>query len=164
MNLAVFDVIGLLVLLAAGVRCAFRGFVAEFLSALALITGLAAAVIFTAALSPVLVPYLGETMWTPIVAFLIIFLIAYVLIKILESTLHRVIERVELEKLDQALGFFLGLIEGFLFLAILVFVLQLQTVVDVKPFLEESFLAGILQKIIPVGARFLEERLQSYRV
>lgn len=164
MNLAVFDVIGILILLAAGVRCAFRGFVAEFLSALALITGLAAAVIFTATLSPLLVPFLGETMWTPIVAFLLIFLVGYALIKILESTLHRVIERVELEKLDQALGFFLGLVEGFLFLAILVFVLQLQTVVDVRAFLEESFLARILQQIIPVGARFFEERLQSYSV
>ncbi len=164
MNLAVFDVIGILVLLAAGVRCAFKGFVAEFLSALAIITGLAAAVIFTATLSDVLSPYLGETLWTPIIAFLLIFLIGYVLIKIVESTLHRIIERVELEKLDQALGFFLGLIEGFLFLALLVFVLQLQTVIEIGPFLEESFLARILQQIIPVGAQFLEERLQSYSV
>ena len=86
------------------------------------------------------------------------------IIKIIESTLHRIIERVELEKLDQALGFFLGLIEGFLFLALLVFILQLQTVVEVGPFLEESFLAQVLQKIIPVGTQFLEERLQSYSV
>jgi len=164
MSLAVFDVIGILILLAAGIRCTFRGFVAEFLSALALITGVAAAVVFTATLSPVLAPYIGNNLWTPIISFLLIFLVGYAFIKIIESTFHRVIERVELEKLDQALGFFLGLIEGFLVLALLVFVLQLQTVVEVRPFLEESFLARFLQQIIPVGARFLEERLQNYNV
>ncbi len=164
MNLAVFDIIGILILLAGGVRCAFRGFVAEFLSALAIITGLAAALIFTSALSPLLAPYLGETIWTPIVSFLLIFLLGYVLIKIIESTLYRIIERVQLEKLDQALGFFLGVVEGFLLLALLVFVLQLQSVVEIGPFLEESFLARFLQQIIPVGAQFLEERLQNYSV
>jgi len=164
MNLAVFDVIGIVVLLAAGFRCAFRGFVAEFLSVLAFMTGLVLSVLGTSALTPVLAPYLGETFWTPIAAFLILFLTGYIIVKIVESTLHRLIERIQLEKLDQALGFFLGLIEGLLILAVLVFILQLQNAVDVRSFLDDSFLAGVLRKIIPVGARFLEQRLQEQSV
>lgn len=164
MNLAVFDVIGIVILLAAGIRCAFRGFVAEFLSALAILVGLASAVLFTAALAPVLAPYLGENIWTPVVAFLLIFLLGYVVVKVVESSLHRLIDRIELEKLDQTLGFVLGVVEGLLFLALLVFILQLQSVVDVDAFLEDSFLSRILQKVIPVGARFIEERLQNYSV
>lgn len=162
--MAVFDVIGIVVLLAAGFRCAFRGFVTEFLSVLAVLTGLTLAVLFTSALTPVLAPYLGESFWTPIVAFLIIFLVGYLIIKIIESTLHRIIEKIQLEKLDQALGFFLGLVEGLLVLAILVFVLQLQNVIEVKALLEESYIARVLQRIIPVGAQFLEQRLQEQSV
>lgn len=164
MNIAAFDIIGIVVLLIAGIRCTFRGFVAEFLSALAILTGLITALIFTGALAPVLAPYLGETFWTAIVAFLLLFLAGYVLIKIVESTLHRMIEKIELEKLDQALGFFLGVVEGFIFLALLVFILEVQTVIELDGFLEESFLAGILQSIIPVGAHFIQERLQAYSV
>jgi membrane protein required for colicin V production len=164
MNLAVFDVIGIVILLAAGIRCAFRGFVAEFLSALAVIVGLASAVLFTSALAPVLAPYLGEHIWTPVAAFLLIFLLGYVVVKIVESSLHRLIDRIELEKLDQTLGFILGVVEGIIFLALLVFILQLQSVVEVDAFLENSFLSRVLQKIIPVGARFIEERLQNYSV
>lgn len=162
--MAVFDVIGIVVLLAAGFRCAFRGFVTEFLSVLAVLTGLALSVLFTSVFTPVLVPFLGESFWTPIVAFLIIFLVGYLVIKIIESTLHRIIEKIQLEKLDQALGFFLGLVEGLLVLAILVFILQLQNVIEVKALLDESFIAGILWKIIPVGAQFLEQRLQEQSV
>jgi membrane protein required for colicin V production len=161
---AVFDVIGIVVLLAAGFRCAFRGFVTEFLSVLAVLTGLTLSVLFTSALTPVLAPYLGESFWTPIVAFLIIFLVGYLIIKVIESTLHRIIEKIQLEKLDQALGFFLGLVEGLLVLAILVFVLQLQNVIEVKALLEESYIARVLQRIIPVGAQFLEQRLQEQSV
>ncbi len=162
--MAVFDVIGIVVLLAAGFRCAFRGFVTEFLSVLAVLVALTLSVLFTASLTPLFAPYLGESFWTPIVAFLILFLVGYLIIKIIESTLHRIIEKIQLEKLDQALGFFLGLIEGLLVLAILVFILQLQSVIEVKALLEESFIAGILQRIIPVGAQFLEQRLQEQSV
>jgi membrane protein required for colicin V production len=164
MNLAVFDVIGIIILLAAGVRCAFRGFVAELLSALAVIGGLVGAVLFTSALSPVLAPYIGENIWTPVVAFLLLFLVGYIVVKIVESSLHRLIDRIELEKLDQTLGFVFGLLEGFLFLALLVFILQLQSVVNVDAFFQDSILASFLQKVIPVGARFIEERLQDYSV
>jgi len=164
MNFAVFDVIGIVVLLAAGFRCAFRGFVAEFLSVLAVLTGLTLSILFTSSLTPVLAPYLGETFWTPIVAFLLIFLIGYVIIKIIESTLHRLIEKIQLEKLDQALGFFLGLVEGIIILAVLVFILQLQNVIDVKDLLADSFIARVLQKIIPVGTQFIETRLHEQSV
>lgn len=164
MNVAVFDVIGIIVLIAAGFRCAFRGFVAEFLSVLAILAGLILAVLFTSTLTPVFSPYLGESFWTPIVAFLLLFLLGYIIIKIIESSLHRMIDKVQLEKLDQALGFFLGLVEGFLLLAVLVFILQLQNIVDVHAFLEESFIARVIQRIIPVGAQFLEQRLQQQSV
>ena len=164
MELAAFDVIAIVVLIVMGVRTAFRGFVAEFMTALAFIVGIGAAVLLTSSITVVLVPYLGDTFWTPVVAFLSIFLIVYLLLKIIEVTLHRIIDRIQLEKLDQALGFFLGMVEGFLLLAVIVFVLQVQTFLDVEGLFRESIVAGFIREIIPVGARYIEERLRNAHV
>jgi membrane protein required for colicin V production len=98
------------------------------------------------------------------VAFLLLFVITYLLVKLLESLLHGLVERIQLEKLDQALGFFLGLVEGFLLLAVLVFLLRIQPLLDVENLFAGSFLADLMQRIIPVGAQFIEEKLQDYRV
>ncbi len=164
MELAAFDVIAIVVLLFMGIRTALKGFVAEFMTFLALILGLAAAVLLTSSLSVLLIPYIGDTFWTPVAAFLALFLLVYLFLKIIEATLHRIIERVSLEKLDQALGFFLGIIEGFLILSVLIFILQIQTIVDVEGLFEESVVAGFIKQIIPVGARYLEQYLRTSHV
>ena len=65
------------------------------------------------------------------------------------------------EKLDQALGFFLGLIEGFLLIVILVFLLKAQPVFSVEHLMENSFAASIADKIIPLGTRIIEEGIQA---
>ncbi len=160
MEFAAFDVVSIVVIITMGVRTAFKGFVAEFMSVLALLIGIAAALLLASSVSILLVPYIGETFWTPIAAFLLVFLIVYLLLKLIEATLHRIIERIQLEKLDQSLGFFLGMLEGFLILAVIVFLLQLQSFMEVEGLFEESFIAGFIREIIPVGARFIEERLK----
>jgi membrane protein required for colicin V production len=98
------------------------------------------------------------------VAFLVLFVLTYLLVKLLESLLHGLVERIQIEKLDQALGFFLGLVEGFLLLAVLVFVLRVQPLFEVDQLFAGSFLADLMQRLIPVGAQFIEEKLQEYRV
>lgn len=162
--MAAFDVIAIVVLIVMGVRTALKGFVAEFMTALALIVGIGGAVLLTSTVSALLAPYIGETFWTPVAAFLMVFLLLYLLLKLIETTLHRIIARIQLEKLDQSLGFFLGLVEGFLILAVLVFLLQLQTFVPVQGLFEESVAAAVIRDVIPVGARFIEERLKNGHV
>ncbi len=162
--MAAFDVIAIVVLIVMGVRTALKGFVAEFMTALALIVGISGAVLLTSTVSALLAPYIGETFWTPVAAFLLVFLLLYLLLKLIEATLHRIIARIQLEKLDQSLGFFLGLVEGFLLLAVLVFILQLQNFVSVRGLFEESIAAAFIREIIPVGAQFIEERLKNSHV
>lgn len=162
--MAAFDVVAIVILIVMGVRTAFKGFVAEFLTALALAGGIGAAVLLTSDVSELLVPHIGETFWTPVAAFLLIFLVVYILLKIIEATLHRIIDRIQLEKLDQSLGFFLGLVEGFLLLSVAVFLLQLQTFVEVEALFEKSVAADFIRKVIPIGARYIEEQLKGSNV
>jgi membrane protein required for colicin V production len=164
MEFAVFDAIGIIILIVAAIRGAFRGFVTELMSTLSILAGVLVAIIFTAPTAPLLVPYIGNTFWTPIVAFLLLFVVTYLLVKLLEALLHGLVERIEIEKLDQALGFFLGIVEGLLLLAVLVFLLRIQPFLEIRGLFEGSFLADLMQRVIPIGAQFIEERLQNYRV
>ncbi|MFP4179931.1 MAG: CvpA family protein [Spirochaetaceae bacterium] len=157
--MAAFDVIAIVVLIAMGVRTAFKGFVAEFMTALSLIVGIGGAVLLTSRVSELLIPYIGATFWTPVVAFLLVFIVVYLLFKLLETSLHRLIDRIRLEKLDQSLGFFLGMVEGVILLAVILFFLELQSLVDVEGLFKNSIAADFIRKLIPIGAGFIEERL-----
>ncbi|MFO7849625.1 MAG: CvpA family protein [Spirochaetia bacterium] len=162
--MAAFDVIAIVVIIAMGVRTAFKGFVAEFMTALSLIVGIGGAVLLTSKVSELLVPYIGATFWTPVAAFLLIFIIVYLLFKLLETSLHRIIDRIKLEKLDQSLGFFLGMVEGFIMLAVLLFLLELQSTVEVEGLFENSIAAEVIRDIIPIGAAYIEDRLGDVNV
>ncbi|MCK5345781.1 MAG: CvpA family protein, partial [Candidatus Heimdallarchaeota archaeon] len=60
----------------------------------------------------------------------------------------------------QALGFFLGLLEGFLLIVILVFILRAQPIISIENLFENSFAASIADKIIPIGTKIIEEGMQ----
>lgn len=157
MNIAAFDIVSLIILFILAIRVTFRGFLTEIMSMASIIVGITIAVIFTRRVSLFLEAYIGQSFWNMIIAFLGLFLVSYLIIKIFESSLNTLIEKVQLEKLDQSLGFFLGLIEGFLLIVILVFVLQAQKIFDVSKLFENSYASYIADKIIPIGTKIIEE-------
>lgn len=161
MNIVAFDIVSLIILLILAIRVTFRGFVAEIMSMASVLVGIIIAVIFTHPVSLLLRGYIGESLWNTVIAFLGLFLISYLIIKLFESSLNSLIEKVQLEKLDQSLGFFLGLIEGFLFVVILVFVLRAQSFFEIDKLLENSFSASIADKIIPIGTKIIEGKIRG---
>lgn len=161
MNIVAFDIVSLIILLILAIRVTFRGFVAEIMSMASVLVGIIIAVIFTHPVSLLLQGYIGESFWNTVIAFLGLFLISYLIIKLFESSLNSLIEKVQLEKLDQSLGFFLGLIEGFLFVVILVFVLRAQPFFEIDKLLENSFSASIADKIIPIGTKIIEGKIRG---
>ena len=160
MNIVAFDIVSLIILLILAIRGTFRGFIAEIMSMASLIVGIIIAVVFTHPVSILLQRYIGESFWNTIIAFLGLFLVSYLIIKIFESSLNTLVEKVQLEKLDQALGFFLGLLEGFLLIVILVFILRAQPLISIENLFENSFAASIADKIIPIGTKIIEEGMQ----
>lgn len=161
MNIVAFDIVSIIILLILAIRVTFRGFVAEIMSVASVLVGLIIAVIFTHPVSILLQEYIGESFWNTVIAFLGLFLISYLIIKIFENSLNSLIEKVQLEKLDQSLGFFLGLVEGFLFIVILVFVLRAQPLFEVDKLLENSFSASVADKIIPIGTKIIEGKIRG---
>lgn len=144
------DIVLMVLIGAAAIRCAFKGFISEFMSFAALILGIVAAVFFSSAGAVLIDTYVGFSNWNQIIAFLIIFIVVYLLVKLFEGLLHRIFEKIHLDRLDRVLGFFLGLVEGGLAVMLLVYLMRVQPIFDLQPLLEESVIARFVLEIIPV--------------
>lgn len=158
MHVVAFDIVSLVVILIMAVRAVFRGFIDEFLSMAAVILGLAAALLFTGKVRVLVDKYIHSEFWSPVAAFLLLFLAVYIIVKILENALNSLIEKVQLEKLDQSLGFFLGVIEGCLVVVLIVFLLEIQPFVEIGSLFNDSIAYQAADKIIPLGKELLESR------
>ena len=152
--MSVLDIIFIIIAIVIVVRCIMRGFVEEFLSMAAIILGFAGAVFLSGPIGKIVETYFGLSMWSHIIAFLGCFIGIYIIIKILEGVIHRIFDKLNLERLDKALGFVLGLLEAFLVVAILIFILSWFTwlpFLDIEQLLADSFIAGFIKPLlIPV--------------
>jgi len=155
-SLSGLDIVFLILIAFAALRAGIRGFVHEFLSMAAVLLGIATAVLFSGIAAQLVQPYLGAGTWSQVVAFLGLFLIVYVIVRLFENALNRLIERINLESLDRALGFFLGIAEGLILVFVLVLVLQLQPVFDADQLLLESEIARFLIPLLPYAERALD--------
>jgi len=148
-NFSLIDIIIMLLIIAAAIRGAIKGFVAEAASMAALILGIGGAILFSRKLSLVLEKYLGRTAWNQLITFLLIFLVVYIAIKLLEGILHAIFEKLNLNKLDSALGFFLGIAEGLLLCGLALFVLNWQPVFETHELLRNSVFYRLLLPFLP---------------
>lgn len=153
-----FDIVLGLIILILMVRGAFKGFITEVLSFAALILGIGAAVIFGGLLSNLITNIFGDSIWSPVIAFLGIFIIVYLIVKLLEGAIQKGIEKLNLQKLDRVMGFLLGLIEGILIVSCIVLIVSLQPFVDVDEMVENSLFARIILPIlIPTAVGLLNQ-------
>jgi membrane protein required for colicin V production len=161
MNFVPIDVFFMVLFLIITVRCVFRGFVAEMMAIQAVVGGVILALI----LSPLVAGYLDELMkpsrWNPIIAFLVVFLLVYLLVKILEKIFASIFDRLNLERLDRALGLFLGMVEGVLVLAVLVYLIDLQPLFDSEKILAGSRVAQWIHLLLPEGPKMVSEGLNT---
>jgi membrane protein required for colicin V production len=149
------DMFFILLIVAAAVRGALKGFVAELASVAALVLGIWGAVAFSGHLLPALQKYLGDSLWNRLIAFLIIFLAIYIAVKLAELLLHRLFENLNLFRLDQVLGFFLGAGEGLLATVLLLYLLRWQPLLDTRHLLADSFFARLLLPLVFSGEPLL---------
>lgn len=143
------DIVFLVLLAASAIRCTLRGFVAEIMSMAAILASLGGALLLANTGALLIDKYVGFTKWNHIIAFLVIFLAIYLAVKLLEGLLHRLFEKIHLDKLDRALGFFLGLAEGALAVVFLVFLIQMQPLFELDELLNGSSIALFVLDFIP---------------
>jgi membrane protein required for colicin V production len=153
MGFAAIDIVFLVLIVVLAIRGAIRGFVTEIGSVAALVVGLGGAILFYKPLAALIGRLFGISMWNPLIAFLILFLVLYLVIKLLEHLLHAMFDKLNLERLDRAIGFFLGLAEGLLAVCVLLFLLNWQPLFDARKLLEHSLFARVLSPILPSPQR-----------
>lgn len=155
MDLTGLDIVFLIVIVFMALRGVFRGFVREFMAMAAIILGIAVAVIFSGIAAVYIQPWVGAGAWSQVIAFLALFLVTYLVVRIFENALNRLMEKINLESLDRALGFFLGVAEGLLLTFVGVLVLQVQPVFDTRQILAESIIAQFMLPLLPYAERLI---------
>lgn len=156
MGFEAIDIFFLILLVFASIRAGIRGFVREFMAMASLIVGIGVAVLFSGVVAVQLEAHLGESIWNQIIAFLGLFLVTYLVLKIFEGALRALVERINADNLDHALGFFLGVGEGLLLIFVLLLLIQVQPFIDMENAIDESVFAIVLKPLLP----YVDELLQ----
>jgi membrane protein required for colicin V production len=158
MQFSAIDIVFTVLVAFMTLRAAIRGFVKELLSTASLILGIVAAVAFSAMVAELLNPFIGSLMWAQVIGFLGIFVVVYLVVKLFENALHRLLERVNLESLDHALGIFLGILEGLLLVFILILIIQIQPFFPPESILGSSVFAQFFLPLLPYASELLNRQ------
>jgi membrane protein required for colicin V production len=154
MDIAIIDIVFIVIAVVSALRCAARGFISELLSMAALIFGLLSAIFFfrkgALLIREQMMP--GAAVLPEIIAFAAIFLIIFVAIKIIEVTLKNIIEGIQLGGLDRLLGLVFGCAEGIIIICLILFLIAIQPLINPELILGKSLFAKILLPFV-MGTR-----------
>lgn len=155
MTLVAIDYILIVLVLFVVIRATLRGFVREFLGAAALILGIAAATLFSARVAGLLSPAIADP-FNHVLAFLGLFIGVFLIVKLFEAGLTRLVDRINLESLDRAAGFFLGLLEALILIRLFLIVLDVQPFVDPERIIGGSVVLAFLDPVLGILPRLLD--------
>jgi len=155
------DIVIALVILFFAARTAIVGFVAEFFSKAAVIAGVAVAVVFYRGIAPYVSRIAGEKPFPEIVAFLLIFIVVYLAAKIVQNLAGNAFEGESMTNLDRAMGFFLGLAEGFLAAVVILIAIKGQTWLDLSFMTDRSVFARALDPFLSGGTEYLRSVIET---
>jgi len=127
-----------------------KGFIEELFSWAALVLSIWVAVLlFPAGGAFIRANFMQNVRIVPeVLAFIAIFLIIMMVIKLLERILKDVVSGANLGFLNKILGAVFGVLEGFAFIALILFVLAVQPLFDPSKLIGESIFAQLLFPII----------------
>jgi membrane protein required for colicin V production len=134
-----------------GIGCAFRGFIAEVMSMAAWILSGLAAFVFWRPVSALLARFIALSYVPQIAAILGIFLLVFLLVKLIERAMKDTLSALNLGYLDSALGFVLGVLEGFIVSAIIVVLIVYQPIWDPGKLLGPSIFYSLIDSFITTG-------------
>jgi membrane protein required for colicin V production len=151
-NIPVIDWVFIGLILLMVVHGYVKGLIEELFSWAALVLAIWAAVLlFPAAGAFIRTKTMQNVRVVPeLLGFIAIFLIVVALVKILERLLRNVIMGANLGGVNRLLGALFGVIEGFAFTALIIFVLCVQPLFDPSKLLEGSIFAGLLLPFLKI--------------
>ena len=149
MNLAIIDIILLVVVGIMAIRGLFRGMLKELFSFGALVLGLLASFAFYRTLGRLLAEQFSSNSWYEHLSFFIIFIIVFALLKMIEQSLLKIIQNGAASHVDKGLGFVIGSFEGVVLCSVFLYFMEIQPFFKVDKFLEGSSLIPLFSKIFP---------------
>jgi membrane protein required for colicin V production len=152
--LNVFDIVFILILFLLVIRGVVKGLVSELTSIGLLVLTIVLSIFVRKPLANLIgklfkIGNIGSINPTEIIAVLLIFIVLYIVFKLLDSKMHDLLDRIELNNLDKALGFFAGLVEGVLAVFLIVYFVTHIYFFNLSEQLEQSQIAGVVKKIVP---------------
>ncbi len=128
-----------------GIWGAIKGFMEEVSSKFGYIVGFIVALMFTHLLVPVFEDKLGLPLWISAwVSYFLLFMAGYLIMKALGGILSNITETAHLTVVDHLLGFLLGLIEAFVMLAAIEYMMGFQNLFNLQHLFEESLFSSRL--------------------
>jgi membrane protein required for colicin V production len=151
-NLPVIDYIFIFLVLLMIVHGFIKGFIEELFSWAALILAIWVAVL----LNPATAAFIRERVMQnvrvvpEILGFAAVFILIMIVIKFLEKILKDVIAGANLGNVNKILGALFGLVEGFAFVILVIFVLSVQPLFNASKILQDSVFAQIMLPVIKI--------------
>ena len=143
------DVIVLFIILIFAIVGFARGFIKAIFGKLCWILGILGAIFFYKKLAVYMRKSLVQNeIVSDILCFLIIFVVIFLLVKIIQIIVERIFDGEIMIGLDRALGFFFGILEGFVVISAIIFALIYQPWFDLAAFFEDSRILTFLQTLI----------------
>jgi membrane protein required for colicin V production len=138
-----------------------RGFAMEFSARAGFLVGIVIALVFAKLGAGLVMDNLGlPVLWSTLIAFVVLFIIGYLIMMMLGTLLDKTLDALMLDWLDRLLGFFLGIAEVLVVVAFLIYMLQLQNVVDLSAYFTKSVIfENILKPIAPKGLELMKDLL-----
>jgi membrane protein required for colicin V production len=156
-----FNMVDVIIIALAGMSAivgAVRGFALEFSARAGFLVGFVVALIF----SQLGANLIGETFDVPLlvatlIAFVILFIIGYAAMMIVGSLLDKTLDALGLDWLDRLLGLFLGVIEVGVVVAFVVYILELQQVIDLSAYIDPSIITTrLIKPLTPKGLELVK--------
>ena len=149
-NFPVIDLVFLILIVITMIHGYVRGFVQELFSWAALILAIGAAVfLYPQGGAFIRGKIMENVRYVPeILAFIAIFLIIMILVRMIEHILKDVITGAKLGGVNKLLGAVFGLLEGFAFTMLILFILAVQPFFDASGIIGESIFAQILLPVV----------------
>lgn len=156
--LNIVDVLILIIALLAAVTGVTQGFTMKFSSRVGFLVGFLVALLFASLGSKLIIDTFDlPLLWSTLIAFILLFIIGYVLMMLVGSLLDRTLDALHLDWLDRLLGLVLGIIEAFIMVSFIIYLLELQKVIDVSIYFERSVLTmKIIKPLTPVGLAWVK--------
>lgn len=140
-EIGVLDIIIFVVFFAGGVVVAIKGFFRELGAKASYFIGFLTAVMFTRRLGGFIERQVGgEELLVSFLTYMALFFIGFFLCRLLSYVLATATEGIGLSVLDRILGFVLGVLEAFVCVALVIWLLNFQSVFNFSKIFSSSFM------------------------